>query len=267
YFLKAWESALKEHCDFKGQVPTRAEHTNGSYWDWTMDWMDLAASSIWNNETGFGGDGEPESPLVVGGGRCVTDGPFSHLRPIRYNRTYVEHCLARGFKTTDTSGRPLGPWFGPESIGKLMRSPSYREFEWEMENRLHNRIHRAVSGDFLAFADGNGEMNDPPPLIQSSTCITRKLIISGGNGSRKTRRHDYISMKGNTPARFDWKRYFAGYSSIRRVHGRCFGLACYGHAEQILMLSILSAWDIYQRNMGTSILLLGRKLANLRSLP
>ncbi|KAH9231991.1 hypothetical protein K456DRAFT_1751177 [Colletotrichum gloeosporioides 23] len=146
YFLKAWESALKEHCDFKGQVP---------YWDWTMDWMDLAASSIWNNETGFGGDGEPESPLVVGGGRCVTDGPFSHLRPIRYNRTYVEHCLARGFKTTDTSGRPLGPWFGPESIGKLMRSPSYREFEWEMENRLHNRIHRAVSGDFLAFADGN----------------------------------------------------------------------------------------------------------------
>ncbi|KAF4486666.1 Tyrosinase ustQ [Colletotrichum fructicola] len=146
YFLKAWESALKEHCDFKGQVP---------YWDWTTDWMDLAASSIWNNETGFGGDGEPESPLVVGGGRCVTDGPFSHLHPIRYNRTYVDHCLARGFKTTDTSGRPLGPWFGPESIGKLMRSPSYREFEWEMENRLHNRIHRAVSGDFLAFAAGN----------------------------------------------------------------------------------------------------------------
>ncbi|KAF4822325.1 Tyrosinase ustQ [Colletotrichum tropicale] len=146
YFLKAWESALKEHCDFKGQVP---------YWDWTTDWMDLATSSIWNNETGFGGDGDPKSPVVVGGGRCVTDGPFSHLRPIRYNRTYVEHCLARGFKTTDIAGRPLGPWFGPESIGKLMRSPSYREFEWEMENRLHNRIHRAVSGDFLAFAAGN----------------------------------------------------------------------------------------------------------------
>ncbi|KAF5520352.1 Tyrosinase ustQ [Colletotrichum aenigma] len=31
------------------------ERSSG-YWDWTMDWMDLAASSIWNNETGFGGE-------------------------------------------------------------------------------------------------------------------------------------------------------------------------------------------------------------------
>ncbi|TQN71029.1 Tyrosinase ustQ, partial [Colletotrichum shisoi] len=125
------------------------------YWDWTMDWMDLHGSSIWNNATGFGGDGDPAGPIVVGEGRCVTDGPFSNLRPVRYNHTSLKHCLARGFRNEDAVGRPLNTWFGPESIGGLLRMPRYRDFEWDMENRLHNRMHRAVSGDFLSLTAAN----------------------------------------------------------------------------------------------------------------
>ncbi|WDK18396.1 hypothetical protein CGRA01v4_09681 [Colletotrichum graminicola] len=120
-----------------------------------MDWMDLHGSSIWNNVTGFGGDGDPAGPIVVGEGRCVTDGPFSNLRPIRYNQTDLKHCLARGFRNVDAIGRPLNPWFGPGSIGRLLRTPGYRDFEWDMENRLHNRMHRAVSGDFLSLTAAN----------------------------------------------------------------------------------------------------------------
>ncbi|OLN86639.1 Tyrosinase 4 [Colletotrichum chlorophyti] len=131
------------------------EQIGSIYWDWTMDWMNLAGSSIWHNETGFGGDGDPSGPIVVGEGRCVIDGPFAQLRPVRYNHKYLKHCLSRGFRDTDPVGRPLGPWFGPESIGKLLRMPTYQEFEWEMENRLHNRMHRAVSGDFLSLAAAN----------------------------------------------------------------------------------------------------------------
>ncbi|OBR08534.1 Monooxygenase [Colletotrichum higginsianum IMI 349063] len=146
YALVLWEAALREQCGFKGSIP---------YWDWTMDWMDLHSSSIWNNVTGFGGDGDPAGPIVVGEGRCVTDGPFSNLRPVRYNHTSLEHCLARGFRNEDAAGRPLNTWFGPESIGRLLRTPRYRDFEWDMENRLHNRMHRAVSGDFLSLTAAN----------------------------------------------------------------------------------------------------------------
>lgn len=132
-----------------------------------MDWMDLHSSSIWNNVTGFGGDGDPAGPIVVGEGRCVTDGPFSNLRPVRYNHTSLEHCLARGFRNEDAAGRPLNTWFGPESIGRLLRTPRYRDFEWDMENRLHNRMHRAVSGDFLSLTAANGKACQPPETLSS----------------------------------------------------------------------------------------------------
>ncbi|KAK1957583.1 Di-copper centre-containing protein [Colletotrichum sublineola] len=146
YALIIWENALRDNCGFEGHIP---------YWDWTMDWANLSGSSIWDDETGFGGDGNQSGPIVVGDGRCVTSGPFSELRPIIYEHRYRPHCLSRGFRSTDNAGRPLGPWFGPESIGKIMEMPTYAEFEWEIENRVHNRIHRAISGDFLSLAAAN----------------------------------------------------------------------------------------------------------------
>ncbi|KAK1977899.1 hypothetical protein LZ30DRAFT_752531 [Colletotrichum cereale] len=146
YALVVWENALRGHCGLKGHIP---------YWDWTMDWADLAGSSIWDDETGFGGDGNQSGPIVVGDGRCVTSGPFSHLRPIIYEHHYLPHCLSRGFRDTDNTGRPLGPWFSPESIASILQMPTHAEFGWEMENRVHNRMHRAISGDFLSLAAAN----------------------------------------------------------------------------------------------------------------
>ncbi|MCJ1357635.1 MAG: hypothetical protein MMC33_007631 [Icmadophila ericetorum] len=125
------------------------------YWDWSMDWMNLANSSIWNSETGFGGDGNLNSPLTVGGGRCVTDGPFSELRPIIYNHTFTEHCLSRGFRDGNTSSRLTGAPYSPESIGQILREPTYKEFVRKVEYYLHNTMHQSIAGDFLAMTAAN----------------------------------------------------------------------------------------------------------------
>ncbi|KAH9830382.1 tyrosinase, partial [Teratosphaeria destructans] len=144
--LHVWEKALKEHCGFRGHVP---------YWDWTRDWMDIASSSIWDPNTGFGGNGNPNGEPTVGHGTCVEDGPFTGLRPIKYNHTYQTHCLSRGFADKATLDRLLGENFSPESIGRIMRAEEYTKFKWAIEFRLHNNIHTAIRGDFWAMTAAN----------------------------------------------------------------------------------------------------------------
>ena len=122
--------------------------------------MNLTSSSIWDSETGFGGDGNPNGEIIVGNGRCVIDGPFTELRPIMYNHTYVTHCLARGFRDVDQVGKPLGQSFAPESIGEIMRMPTYQTFTSAIERNLHNTMHMTVSGDFLALTAANGQSFD-----------------------------------------------------------------------------------------------------------
>jgi tyrosinase len=121
--------------------------------------MDLANSSIWDSETGFGGDGDPLGEKTVGEGRCVTDGPFTGLRPIIYNHTYTSHCVSRGFRdqTLNITGRLPGGPYNPESIGKILRKQTYKEFVKAVENKLHNTLHQAVNGDFKAMTAANGE--------------------------------------------------------------------------------------------------------------
>ncbi len=131
--------------------------TPARYWDWSLDWMDLANSSIWDSSMGFGGDGNPDSLVTVGEGRCVTDGPFSALRPIIYNHTYTRHCLSRGFRDGKAVGRlPKNP-YSPESIGSILRESTYKEFVRRVENYLHNTMHQAIAGDFLAMTAANGK--------------------------------------------------------------------------------------------------------------
>ncbi len=137
--------------------------TPARYWDWSLDWMDLANSSIWDSSMGFGGDGDPDSPVTVGEGRCVTDGPFSALRPILYNHTYTRHCLSRGFRDGKAVGRLPRTPYSPESIGSILRESTYKDFVRRVENYLHNTMHQAIAGDFLAMtaANGKGAMNLP----------------------------------------------------------------------------------------------------------
>ena len=130
--------------------------TSASYWDWSLDWMDLANSSIWDRSMGFGGDGDPGSPVTVGDGRCVTNGPFSALRPIIYNHTFTQHCLSRGFRDGKTMGRLPDIPYGPESIGSILRESTYKEFLRRVESELHNTMHQAIAGDFLSMTAANG---------------------------------------------------------------------------------------------------------------
>ena len=134
------------------------------YWDWSLDWMDLAKSSIWDSETGFGGDGDPNQPLTVGGGRCVIDGPFSGLRPIKYNHTYVQHCLSRGFRDEIAAGKLPGEPFRPEAVGRTMRIPTYKEFVKSIERDLHAPIHLSIRGDLFAMTGANGEKDGPDDI-------------------------------------------------------------------------------------------------------
>ena len=118
--------------------------------------MDLANSSIWDDSIGFGGDGDLDTPVTVGGGRCVTNGPFSALRPIIYNHTFTQHCLSRGFRDGKIIGRLPKTHYSPESIGSILRESTYEEFVRRVEIYLHNKMHQAIAGDFLAMTAANG---------------------------------------------------------------------------------------------------------------
>ncbi|KAM3433970.1 hypothetical protein MY4824_005703 [Beauveria thailandica] len=146
YTLILYEEALREYADFKGHIP---------YWDWSLDWMDLANSSIWSSQDGFGGDGDANGPVTVGQGRCVVDGPFAHLRPILYNHTFTQHCLSRGFHDGETMGRLSGEAYKPDTIGRILREPTYQGFERQLEIYLHGSLHQSVNGDFKAMTAAN----------------------------------------------------------------------------------------------------------------
>ncbi|KAK3349069.1 hypothetical protein B0T25DRAFT_457918, partial [Lasiosphaeria hispida] len=152
YTLFVFEKILKEQCGFTNAIP---------YWDWSLDWANLANSSIWDSATGFGGDGDPHGHEVVGEGRCVVDGPFTELRPIVYNHTYTTHCVSRGFNDAkrNTTGQIAGAPYSPESIGAILRKRTYKEFVKEVENQLHNTLHQGVNGDFKAMTAANGKFH------------------------------------------------------------------------------------------------------------
>ena len=54
YFLHTYEARLKNECGYKGMMP---------YWDQALDAADSRKSTIYNPETGFGGNGELLDPL------------------------------------------------------------------------------------------------------------------------------------------------------------------------------------------------------------
>ncbi|KHO11559.1 BolA protein [Metarhizium robertsii ARSEF 23] len=144
--LAVIEKILKDRCHYRGSMP---------YWDWSLDWMNLANSSIWDHATGFGGDGDKDGPETVGEGRCVTDGPFTELRPVIYNHTRKVHCLSRGFRDGDIKGRLSGEKFSPENVGSILRLENYTDFLQRVERDLHNTLHTSINGDFKAMTAAN----------------------------------------------------------------------------------------------------------------
>lgn len=129
------------------------------YWDWTLDWSDLAASPIWSNTTGFGGDGGGLKPGPYDdGSSCVTDGPFRDMKLRYMNSTVLPHCLSRGFIRYEdrSNGSISGDHVKPSMIERLLKEQHYWDFREKMEYVVHNAIHWGLRGDFAQWSSANG---------------------------------------------------------------------------------------------------------------
>ncbi|KAK0101316.1 hypothetical protein ONS95_006493 [Cadophora gregata] len=148
-FLHIFEYNLRNRCQFEGSLP---------YWDWTLDWKDLAASPIWDDTFGFGGDGNVSSTSPFGdGSHCVTTGPFGGLKLLYANGTVSPHCLSRGFTYYETGkkGAISGEHLRPEDIEGLMQERHYNGFRNMTEYLLHNALHWGLHGDFSQWSSAN----------------------------------------------------------------------------------------------------------------
>ncbi|KND91261.1 Tyrosinase [Tolypocladium ophioglossoides CBS 100239] len=139
-FISVYERYLQGKCGYRGSLP---------YWDWTLDWEDLPNSPIFSKKTGFGGNVDPESPITVGGGRCVVDGPFSHLKLQYYGSHRRPHCLSRGF--SDFPGRNASP----AVVENVLASEDYETFFLATENGPHNVAPLGIKGDIDSFTAPN----------------------------------------------------------------------------------------------------------------
>lgn len=161
YFLHIYETTLRSECGFKGELV---------YWDWTLDAADLAHSSVFDPETGFGGDGEVGGEITVGNsGRCVVDGPFKDIRAKYYDTKPLPHCLSRGFHDDSGAlGRMDGSGITPESIEEVMRAGDYETFVGQLESKVHDAIPFGVGGDFETFTAPYGE-SCPADLVANES--------------------------------------------------------------------------------------------------
>lgn len=144
YFLHIYETTLRQECGYTGSLV---------YWDWTLDADDLAHSTVFSPENGFGGDGDPQGAKTVGNsGRCVVDGPFSDIEAKFYDTKLLPHCLSRGFHDDEgTLGHIDGHDITPESIEQVLQIDTYEEFVAQLESKVHDAIPFGIGGDFETF--------------------------------------------------------------------------------------------------------------------
>ncbi|KAL7619911.1 hypothetical protein AAE478_010458 [Parahypoxylon ruwenzoriense] len=128
------------------------------YWDWSLDSQDPANSPIWDPVTGFGGNGNPNETVDLGGWayKCVTNGPFKDLRPAYFGTRDVPHCLTRSFNNgTSQIGSMLGEYYSPEALATVQVIPDYNQYRIKLEGTPHGAIHSAVGGDLSPSTSPN----------------------------------------------------------------------------------------------------------------
>ncbi|KAH8881179.1 Di-copper centre-containing protein [Thozetella sp. PMI_491] len=150
WFIHEFERTLQDECGYEGQLP---------YWDWTVDWQDLAGSSIWDNELGFGSQDDRKVGVSVpgetAGEKCVS-GPFKDVKLLHFNLTVRPHCLSRQFQLSKSEdyGTFSGEDMSPDIMGGLARSRDYGSLQYGME-RIHDTIHNGVIGDMNTWSSAN----------------------------------------------------------------------------------------------------------------
>lgn len=167
YFLKLYESALRDKCGYKGAQP---------YWDWSLDTDEgrsIANSTIWDAETGFGGGGvegtytPPEDPETLASGRinpkafvgCVQDGPFANLvLNMGPGTSVTKHCLTRHFNETTHK------YLNHTAVEETMAYETFDDFHTQLEgkpslpdHRQHDGGHIAIGGEMSNFFSSPGD--------------------------------------------------------------------------------------------------------------
>ncbi|KAJ4347254.1 uncharacterized protein N0V89_011194 [Didymosphaeria variabile] len=121
------------------------------YWDWSQDWKNMPLAPVWDVEGGFGGDGQRDTPITVGEGRCVSDGPFANVEAQYFGDEAKPHCLSRGF-ASDAHIERIGEPISPDALEELReRSTTFAEYAPELEHRAHIFMRDGVRGDFRAY--------------------------------------------------------------------------------------------------------------------
>lgn len=131
-----------------------------------MDWDQLAASVVWDERLGFGGDGNRSGagPFSMKDkfpkpSYCVTSGPFKDVQVMYGTETPAAHCLSRGFYHYEKHifGQISGEHLAPDKVKALQSAANYDELRNGTEIMVHNGIHWGVGGDFERWSSANGE--------------------------------------------------------------------------------------------------------------
>jgi hypothetical protein len=150
--------------------------------------MNLTQSPVWDTREGFGGNGNLDLPTTIGHGRCVSDGPFSHLEVQYYSNNLRPHCLSRGFLTGKLQDRFGAQRLNDTAIAAVLNESDYFDFLIKLEEGPHLAIPINVRGDFSRSTAPNGmfPMSARETLLMSKIrsffCTTVNLTDFGGYG-------------------------------------------------------------------------------------
>lgn len=142
--MRAHEILLQTECNYTGAQP---------YWEEVLDVTALNESSVFDPDTGFGGNG-------VGDDGCVADGPFQNLT-LHINQTsnYANYCLSRDFSSTSfqTANQTY--------IDACYASGNYSEAWQCYKKNPHTAGHAGVGGT-VSTMNGGQEMKSANTTTQ-----------------------------------------------------------------------------------------------------
>jgi tyrosinase len=171
YFIHLYEKALRETCGYQGNL---------LYWDWSLDYDDLASAPVFDVEHGFGGDGGPEEEDSISFGSCIRDGPFSMYEVRVLGEENKPHCLSRGFGRF-FGGDFVGPTVSPAAMRGVLQANDYFDFLTQLEGSADNDIPLGMGGDWVPASAPND-----PLFFLHHVQVDRLWWMwqQGGQGSR-----------------------------------------------------------------------------------
>lgn len=139
--------------------------------------------------TGFGGDGSQTRTEVFSDGsrlKCVSDGPFAHLRPEWLGINPKEmvgggHCFFRNLPEVSEPAAfaTMATTIGADNIALIQQHDNWADFKQDLEGGPHGAIHASLGGEMNPTTSPNGACLPPPPrlprLARETDCTARAL--------------------------------------------------------------------------------------------